>query len=613
MRFWQISLIYLKYLGIIISVLIVAEFALRISDHKNLSELFIEDTANQNLLVLNKDFTKRYSATTTFLSVPSVKKNKEQNTLRIFCLGIPVPENMPYNPNVTYPHILNNLLQRSFPDKNIELINIPINEANSFMFSDICKQLPGYGADYVLINPGYEEFTSIRHNNLFTFNILTNRLSNSLVDLQLLHTVNKIFGKFPIQPRNTANNTRKKFFEENLNETVAYLHENNIKPILINNSNNLLDIPPQKSRFSSPDSVRLSSLFKKGEDAYLSNNNELAYSYFSQIYKKDKAHAATAFYLGKLALKNNEPEKAKKLLQKAADVDEIPERTTSDINALVTRTAIVQGCSIIDIDNSFSQHSPMGIPGDNLFLGYSEPNLTGNILIAVECYKALVNDSLIKGCNANTLIRKLSISTFDSLYNSMCNEMCIKGRKIQITPYLTSRITSTSYEKKIALLFAERKTSWEESMNSLYEYYIANKNYTMAFKIIDNLALENPHSTSINEKASQTASMLGDSQLVVYYGKKVFKTQPKIDIAKRLFISYLKLDMPEDALPYISYVCKEAINPDEFKLLYSNTQQIIELKKLLYKDPANSKLRKNIAMHYTNIGNNEVARLYSQL
>jgi hypothetical protein len=122
--------------------------------------------------------------------------------------------------------------------------------------------------------------------------------------------------------------------------------------------------------------------------------------------------------------------------------------------------------------------------------------------------------------------------------------------------------------------------------------------------------LENPYNIGISRKAYQTAAMMGDSQLVVHYASKVYAIQRDFDTAKQLFLSYLKLDKPENALPYLEYARQNA-RQNNLNLIYTATTQIIELKKILQQNPGNREVKRRIAEHYLAMGNEEVARWYA--
>lgn len=558
--------------------------------------------SKDGLLTLNRAYFEKYGNNQCSISIP-FSKEKDKNTFRIFILGNASSTDVPQNPNASLSHILNSLLQRSFSDKNFEVINISVNEANSFVQRDIAKQLKQYNPDLVLICPGQNEFYGQHARNWISYQIKNSNIAQNISKLWNSAPSDHLS---PIDTNSSAFESVVSKYETNLDQTVLDLQGNNIKVVLINSAINLLDSFPEMSCFTSPDSIRLTSLYKAGEEAFSKNSFDTANKYFSEIYKKDKAHAATCYYLGRLALQNNDDKNARLFLEKALENDKI-KRGSSKINDITFKIAAIRGCTFIDAENLFSQYSPHGIPGNNLFLD-NEPNISGNMVIALECYRFLLADKIIQ---PQKCLRPsdyhLAFTPFDSAYDYLCSVNSVKGNTAPPISYIRQN-NASNMEEKMASLFIERKTNWEDSMNSLYEYYISQKNYRLAFKVIENLALENPYNTSVNQEAARTAALMGDSQLVIHYANKVFNHKPGYEMAQHLFLNYLKLDLPDKALPYLNYARYR--KGSELQLIYNATREIIDLKKMLKNDPDNQEIKDQIALQYKAMGNDDVALIY---
>lgn len=594
----------LKVIFLVITLVSITEGLLWILN-KPSQKLFIENALG--LFEINKKFIRHLSVN-EFASSQHFKKEKNRNTFRFFVIGEQINSNIPHNPNSRFSHILNYKLQHIFKDKNIELVNIAFDSSSSFELSKVCRQVQNYEPDLVMICPGKDEFYG---KNAYPNNILT---GNPELDIFLRKThiyqgIKNLFSPSSGNPSANFNSSVFKKtvenFEINLDQMVLELQEKNIPVILVNATNNLLDVAPQKNRFSSPDSIHLKKLFEEGEKAYTEGNYDKAYASFSKISHKEMYHAQTLFYLGKLALKNHDLKLAQTYFQKSADNDPVKLRTPSQINNAIFRIASTRNCPFIDAEKLFFEATTLGIPGNDLFSDEQNTNLRGNLLLADVCLQTIFKEGYISKTKIEDLNQKsqVAVTPFDSIYDK------IRSRSSGSISNLIFPEVSTTFEEQTVTLFAEKKNSWEESMNQLYEYYIENKNYGMAFKIIENLVLENPYNISLNDKASKTAASIGDSQMVIHYAARVYKMKPNTDIAQSLVINYLKLDMPESALPYLKYIRNR--NHNELNIIYSSTNQIIDLKKLLKHNPNDPNIRAQIAQQYHNIGNDEVALLYS--
>lgn len=590
-RLFKISF---KILLILILCFTIAEIVLRLTAININNELFTEIPHNTNLLVLNKAFAR--------LPASNIKKIKDKDDIRIFVVGETIHSQVPINPNGSFSHLLNLLLQHSFPDKNIELVSITLDKLRSFDPYDFSSQLVKYAPDIVMIYPGRDKL------GYPFFAQDKSWLNRSVSKLHIYLLAKNLYGIFDNKIKDTVIADNQPLsnslvsFDNNLNVMVEALQEHGVSVVLMNSSSNILDGPPQKSYFSVPDSARLKVLFENGRKAYLNHDYDKAYSYFFEVNKRDKAHAGTYYYLGGLAYQAGDFKTARKLLQQAVehDISKVP--SAFQINGIILKTATLHDVPLVNLENSFSRNSRGGIPGSNLFNDVWQANLYGNLLMAEESYKIVIKEARLKP-EKIPLKKDFVLTPFDSAYDRLCSKE---------KEYIECPIAYSTFEETTVSLFANNNVSWEETMNKLYDYYITNKNYDLAFRIIANLALENPYDISINNKASVTASFLGDSQLVVHYAKKIYKLKPDVKVAQRIFLNYLKLDMPDKALPYIEYAQNNTFGGDDLRLIYDATRQVINLKKYLKKYPDNKDIRKQIAHQYFKMGNEEIALLYAE-
>lgn len=557
--------------------LVVTEGILRKSHQK----LFIPSCSN--FLAFNPAMIHRYSLNSENLKSAIISKHKDKNAFRIFVIGTDSNSIIPINPNATFTHILTNALQKTLSPKNIEVINLSTSSPNSEVQCSLAEQVKKYEADVVIICPGYNEREDVK----------------AFSNLRVVQKVKKILGVGKSEKANSHNKAESlSIFERNLDKMVCTLQQEKVPVFLVNTVNNF-DAPPQETSFTSPDTLLLQSLFESGKKAFLQNDFETANSCFSAIYKKNKFHAATNFYMGKIALESNNLAEAHNMLTQAMKLDRSGNKIPKEVNHIILKVSTLRNCTLINAEQAFSINSKHGFPGNELFLGTREYNLAGNIILAKECYQAIMKKHFAQ-IDSHF---EHSLTLFDKLYDKLASEKNFP----EFTSVLYSTHVTDSFAGKTAAAFAENKISWEESMNALYDNYIRSKNYTMALKVIENLALENPYNVSINNNASKTAALLGDSQLVVHYAQKVYKMKPDYEVAQRLFINYLKLDQPEKALPYIIYAQNRR---NDLIFIHQATCKVINLKKLLQKHPENSSLKIEIAQLYKSIGNEEVASSY---
>lgn len=608
---WQILKKSVLILSAVIVLFAVAETCLWLFNRKEY-KLFVE-SANGEFYEINTNFIARFTSSQNigYFASKKFSRIKEKNAFRIFVVGETFNPEMPTNPNSSFVHILNAKLQRAFSETNIEMINIPYDFTSSFEMILTVDQIVNYEPDLVILAPGRNEFygKSTYACNNFTG---SERIDRFIQNTHIYRIYRKYFPSpktiFEIETNGQLFKNTVERFEKRLYGMVSNLKNKNIPVILINAPSNLKDTAPQKSHFAPQFAVPHQQLFETGKNAYTNGNYNLAFSSFSKIYQKETTHAETLYFLGKLALKDNKTKEAAEFFRLASDFDLIKSRVPTAINRAIFGIATVHNCYFIDLEKLLSQTAMEGLAGNNVFSGETQLNLRGNALLASACTQKILQEQILQN-NPNSF--SIPVSTgdfipFDTVYDGLIAEKYNQ----QSTQFLKLQFLTT-FEEETASIFAHRKKTWEESMNSLYEFYIKNKNYKMAFKVIENLVLENPHNTRLNDKASQTAAIIGDSQLVVHYASRVYKVKPEKNIAERIFISYLKLDKPEKALPFIKCAMNHEPGSKEYNFIHDTTNQISDLKKKLSLSPSNLRIREQIADLYFSIGNEEVAMVYA--
>jgi hypothetical protein len=145
-----------------ILVILLAEFTLRLIGYGPDLSLFItEQIRGTTYSVMNPAVGARYFTGREFIPAPSTEYflvPKPAGTYRIFCLGGSTVVGFPYWHNASFASFLRERLNRLFPDRQIEVINLGLTAVNSYTVLDIARELPGYGADLLIVYDGHNEF-----------------------------------------------------------------------------------------------------------------------------------------------------------------------------------------------------------------------------------------------------------------------------------------------------------------------------------------------------------------------------------------------------------------------------------------------------------------------
>ena len=147
-------------------------------------------------------------------------------------------------------------------------------------------------------------------------------------------------------------------------------------------------------------------------------------------------------------------------------------------------------------------------------------------------------------------------------------------------------------------------------MEELFAFYSKNRDYLNAKKVIEALVLEHPTEPSLYEKAANICGEMKDYEQAAFYFKKAFGLSPSFSVAKFLFVIYLKLDQPANAIPYLDYAIRNNTSGVNLRRIKSQTSEIIALQKSYSPGSAGITATNQIAKAYMVMGNIEGANKY---
>ncbi|HTE30420.1 MAG TPA: hypothetical protein VK666_08610 [Chryseolinea sp.] len=622
-------------------LLFLIEILLRFVGYGYDLDLFVEYPADKNFLVFNPNASRRYFTNQDLATTGNTelfKKEKDPKTLRIFILGESTTIGYPYFHNGSFHRWIQYRLMNTFPDKKFEIINLSLTAVNSYTVLGFAKNLSEYKPDAVLIYSGHNEYYGTlgvaSTENIGSDPWLIN-LVLQLRELRLVQWMTSAYSR--IAPGNKRDpGTRMKLmvgqeriafgselyrsgieqFEANMKKTVSIFNEKGIPVFISNLVSNEADMKPfiaeevdsaQYPVFTSKYALAVKSLEK--------NDSSLAYGLFKEANKDYDRHALCNYYLGQLARREGDVAAARKYLSRAKDLDGLRFRAPSAINDVIAKLCqTYQNVHLVDTHAAFEQRSQDHIIGDDLMLEHVHPNLTGYAILSDAFYKAMKAFRIFDLTYENEmtfdqLLSSMPISSVDSLAG-ICKVTMLK----QSWPFSEvlrrdTMITETK-EEKLAWRLAKKEIVWQEAMDSLYTQYLAGNDLADAEKIIEAMVLEHPTDEVYYERAAMLNGKIGNKAKAIMYFEKTFDLLPTFEKAHYLFVLYLRLDKPFEALPYIDYGIKH--NKSTFNLvqLKDQVEEIVRMKEALKSDSMNVKVINHIANAYVKMDNLDGANKY---
>ena len=122
------------------------ELVLRIFGYGENYQLFnrVKGENGKEYLVVNSDVSKKYFKDTEFQSDSQSDlflRKKTDSTFRIFVQGASTAVGYPFYKGGSFPRLLKHRLSRTFPDKNIEVVNTAITAVNSYTLWDVTDKI----------------------------------------------------------------------------------------------------------------------------------------------------------------------------------------------------------------------------------------------------------------------------------------------------------------------------------------------------------------------------------------------------------------------------------------------------------------------------------------
>ena len=644
-------------------ILFLLEMSLRLFQYGHDLSLFVEYPADKDFLVLNPDASRKYfanqeNATTGNLEL--FRKKKEANTLRIFVLGESTTIGYPYFHNGSFHRWLQYRLMHEYPDENFEIINLSLTAVNSYTVCGFAKDVVDYEPDAILIYTGHNEYygamgvgsTDRTGGNATIINgvLALRRLRLTQLLTNVINKITTAFGSHSTQAGKTrmeamAGDQQIPYgsllfnrgidqFRANMEETLRLFEKRQIPVFFSNLVSNEKDLPPFISIPADP--IKFPDFAKnyaKGLTAWESRDTATAGHFFEEAGRQYTAHAGCNYYLGCLAYNRGDSVQAKAYFSKASDLDALRFRAPDTINTIILELCHkYKNAHLVDTKAAFEARSKGAILGNELLLEHVHPNLTGYAVLSDVFYETMKKQGLLsfhpeKEMSFSQLLQDMPITKVDSLagaykvVNLKSNWPFRDGKSGNGGPpdtalparNLRDSLNPRSEEERLAYGLMLKERNWPDATDSLYSYYINRQDWTNARKVVEGLVLEHPTEEPFYEKTANLCGKLNDVENAVFYFKKSFSLSPSFEKARKIFVLFLQLDRPGDAMPYLDYAIQNNNSGMNLAPVRQLAAEILQLQRISGGDTANWQVLNQIAGKYFKMGNREGASKYVEM
>lgn len=406
--------------GIPILIFIIFEIFLRVIGYGYPVEFFAK-TEDGKYLIPNPHFSKRFfSADIVKEAWPfKIPVKKEQGTKRIFIIGDSAAQGTPA-PAFGFARILEIMLERQFPDKKFEIVNVAMRGINSHVMVPIARECAKYEPDAFLIYAGNNEIVGLYAPTPHGFNIVDYpiliQIKHILGKTKIYQLINDILLKLGKSPKkevqdfdffqrmripfsHTSRISTAKNFESNLKKICRAGIEGGAKVLLSTIAVNLQDCPPfgslHKTGITDDEIEKWNCLVRLGDEELARRNTQVALNSYLKAITIDPEYAELHYKIAICYSRLGDLNVAIEHYKAARDFDCLPFRADGRLNEVIRKTASQfnnPNLILVDSEIAFLSYalSRGQAPGNGLFHEHVHLKFSGDYLLAKTFYEKLV-------------------------------------------------------------------------------------------------------------------------------------------------------------------------------------------------------------------------------
>ena len=550
------------------------EAGLRLFGFGSSYPLFVEAEEAPGYLTVNRGVIRRFMADesrTPNLWIRPVffPRKKPSDTFRIVVQGGSTAEGFPYGFPASVAAMLQQRLQRTFPDRKVEVITTAMSAVNSYTLLSFTDEIIEQQPDAVVIYAGHNEYVGImgvgtgfsvgRHRWL----VLTFLRFKELRFFQLWQRVLASLTPNPEKQdgkRRTlmATIVREKQipmdsdlyqrglaqFRANLDAILSRYHRSGIPVFIGTLASNLRDQPPFiGGHHPLADVASLVEHFVAGQKMLSLGFPGEALAEFDKAVEIDSSHAGGHYGRGQSLDQLERFEEAHEAYLVAKDLDQLRFRAPEAVNDIIRELAAKQGAHLVEVPFALAAEARDGIVGKDLMLEHLHPNLRGYFLLADAFYQAMHAQEMI-GPWTHSVSREqawevIPVTEVDRLYGEwraeyLKSDWPFKPKKVAFrVPRGDTRV------ERIASGYYRQRYDWPEAMQRLLDHYRKEDRVDEAARVAMLLAEAFPFKTEAQITAAGLLIQAGRPEAEVYFRHALERASPsdrhQLKIASKAF------------------------------------------------------------------------------
>lgn len=403
-------------------LLLVVEAGLRLGGYGQTFPLFVEDRGSGGWRIANAEVIRRFvadpaRAPRVGIRPVAFRAAREPETYRVVVQGGSTAAGYPYGYGASPAGMLQQRLQRTFPERRIEVITTAMSAVNSYTLLDFSEEILEQRPDAVVIYAGHNEYLGVlgvgssfsagRRRPLVLAFLATQEVRLLQLGRRTLSAASAAFAP-DAEPRDRRTLMQRVVAEDriaygsslyrrglaqyrdNLRALLARYREAGVPVFVGTLVSNERDQPPFVSGHrSGVDLGAWRRRFDAGLRALEADQPESALRAFDDAIALDDLYADAHFGRGRALEALGRHGEARAAYLAARDRDELRFRAPGEANAILREVAAAEGAHVVEVEAAFTAAAVNGIVGRELMLEHLHPNLAGYFVLADAFYDAL--------------------------------------------------------------------------------------------------------------------------------------------------------------------------------------------------------------------------------
>lgn len=577
----SIYLVYAVFPFVLIGIL---EGILRLTGVGNRIPLFVPAPTSgymqPNEAVIKRLFFHPAEAPEVRIETTYFLKDKPKDAIRIVVQGASTAAGFPFGRAASLAVMLQQRVQRAYPDRTVEVISTAIPATNSFALLDFEDEIADIEPDAVVIYAGHNEFlgnlgaaSAVDANRSPGFT----RLLLSLRKLNLVEAGFQVYGAraFPgrasgetLMSRMGRNRTiaygsavfaaGHRQFRENLSLLLESYQDDDI-PVFVGTlaSNESGRAPFRPSDLNMSVASQWNDARKACAAAVRANHPAEANMHAGLLVKLAPENAMSWYVQGQAELLRARPSEARHAFLRAKDLDELRFRAPESFNDIIRSAALEYGSTLVDIQQALAVRSPDRIIGAETMVDHLHPNVDGYFFMAEAFYRA-ISDAGIMGPPVSepgreTARGEIPVTEIDRQYGEWRVQRLLHDWPfVEQDQSYTPPAPETPIEG-MARAWYDGRISWMEAMHRGLEYYRKEKDADKTGRFAASLALAMPFEPGTAYLAGSNLLATGDPGWALPHLERAVRLEPRNTVyLMALAEDYDVLGRPHDALDVLA-------------------------------------------------------------